>query len=120
MDRSPWLLVMAAVIRLQAMSANDWYINWGGKGPAQADQAGVQPLFDCVPELAEQVHLDVLVGVPPLGFQQSLGQVQHQAGSAKVAGMDQVQVNPFPNDSFVSGLRWTYQVGRSSPAWNLP
>ena len=33
MVRSPSLLVMAAVILLQAMSASDWYISCAGKVP---------------------------------------------------------------------------------------
>ena len=55
-DRSPCLLVMAAVMRLQAMSANDWYISCAGYVPPRQIQVIVQPLFDHAPQLAEQVQ----------------------------------------------------------------
>ena len=70
-----------------------------------------KPFLDHVPQFAEQVHLHVLVWVSPLGLQQPLCQVQHEGGCAKVAGIDQIQVNAFADDPLNSRTRWTDKGG---------
>ena len=57
-------------------------------GSALADQVTVEPLRDHALQPAEEVQLEVLVIVPPLGLQQAAGEVVGQAGNADLSRVD--------------------------------
>ena len=81
-------------------------------GVSLADEVPVEPLARDALELAEEVQLWLFAGVAPLGLQQSLGQVEEQGRAAEIAGVDQVQIDPFPDDPLVAGNRWADEIGR--------
>ena len=60
---------------------------------ASALQAGFEPLLDNCPQFAEKVDFGLLVGIPPLGVEQSLGEVVLQGGLPEVGGVDQVKID---------------------------
>ena len=94
--------MIAAVMRLQAMSASSWYMSCAGIGAALADEAGVEPLLGDALELAEQVELRLLAGVAPLGVEQALGEVEEERGGPHVAQVLEVQVDAFADDAGVA------------------
>ena len=59
----------------------------------------VEPLPGDPLELTEQVQLRLLAGVAPLRLQQPLRQVEQQGRLPQVAGVDQVQIDPFADDA---------------------
>ena len=64
---------MAAVIRLQAMSASFLIHELRRIGAALADEAGVEPLLGDALELTEQMELRLLAGVAPFRVEQAAG-----------------------------------------------
>ena len=83
----------------------------GRIGVAFADQTLVEPLVGDAFQSAEEMKLGGGSGIPPLGIDQMLGEMEQEGRSPQIPGVAEVEVYAFADDACVGRVGRANQIG---------